>query len=78
MHILCWFKHQWGEPVKAFAINEILVNWIVYRGYECKTCGKRKIKREGDVDSEYAANRAYEWRDHKEKKQSAQILKLVK
>lgn len=77
MKLLCYIKHKW-TPVKAFCLSEIFTTWLVYRGFECKRCGKRKIKRDGMTDSAYAANMAYDWLNESPKKQSAQILKLVK
>lgn len=78
MKILCWIKHNW-TPVKAFSMSEIFTTWVVYKGYECKRCGKRKITRDGGMtDSAYAANLAYDWLNETKKKQSAQIIKLVK
>jgi len=77
MKIPCWIKHKW-IPKKAFNMSEFFVTWLVYKGYECNKCGKRKIKQVASTDSAYAANLAYDWLNENQKKQTAQIIKLVK
>lgn len=76
MKLLCRIKHKWVAK-KSFPLSETFHTWLIWRGFECERCGKRKLVKDGFQDSVYADNLAFPWRD-REKSGPAQILTLVK
>jgi hypothetical protein len=79
MSILCWIKHKW-TPAKSFPESEYFNNWVVWRGYQCKRCNRKKLEKvDTYTKSVYADNLAFDWLNSDiEKKPTAQIIRLVK